>query len=149
MQKFMLFTLLPFLMMALVACQEETPQIIDSSLPQGTFSAIQSGTLVAQNSTPTAGNVEVGTDTEGTTFLRLTPDFTTEFGTGTVTVYFSTSETLTFDPGNGNPDVQLVGVTLSGGEQFFKLSGPLSSKFSHVILWCGSAGIPFGNAPLN
>ncbi|MEM6261520.1 MAG: DM13 domain-containing protein, partial [Bacteroidota bacterium] len=124
-------------------------QIIDSAMPQGDFTAMRQGTFVAQNGTPTEGMAKIGRDAESTPFLKFTSDFNTKFSTGTVTVYFSTSETLAFDAGNNNPDAKLVGITSEAGEQFFKLSGAVDSKFTHVILWCASANVPFGYAPLN
>jgi len=121
---------------------------IDSSTPNGTLSVDRTGTLTAENGTPTAGTVEYGQDEDGTYFVRLADNFTTELGTGTVSAYLSTSDTFMADPMNGNPDLQLIGSTQKNGEQFFKLDGAISSDFTHLILWCNTASIPFGNAPL-
>lgn len=144
--------LLPLLMFLAVftfnSCDdEETIVTIDSSLPNN-FVADRSGTLVAQNGTPTAGSVELGEDADGKTFLRLGSNFVTEQGTGTVTVYLSTSDTFTPSPGTGNPDLILVGALNTNGEQFFQINRTVPASFTHVILWCASANIPFGNAPL-
>lgn len=127
---------------------DDDPVIIDSSMPNGTTTVLRSGGLTAENSTPTAGTVEIIQDEDNTFFLRFGDNFTTELATGTVSVYFSTSSVFMADPGNGNPDLSLVGVVKSNGEQFFKLEGSVSSNFTHVILWCNSASIPFGNAEL-
>ena len=35
------------------------------------------------------------------------------------------------------------------GETFIKLGSAIPANFTHVILWCGTASIPFGNARLN
>ncbi len=144
--------LLPFLMFIAVfsfsSCDdEETIVTIDSSQPNN-FMAARSGNLVAQNNTPTAGLVALGEDADGKTFLRLGNDFTTEQGTGTVTVYLSTSDTFTPNPGAGNPDLILVGALNTNGEQFFQVNQSVPASFTHVILWCASANIPFGNARL-
>jgi hypothetical protein len=91
-------------------------------------------------------------DDDGTSFLRFSDNFNSNFGTGTITVYLSkTNEDLTevFDPMNGNPDLILVGGVTSAGEKFFKLDAAPSAEFDHVILWCASANIPFGYAMLN
>ena len=90
----------------------------------------------------------LGTDETGTQFLKFGSDFTTTFATGTVTVYLSTSQVFVPDPGNGNPNLRLLGAVSAAGENFFKLSPAAASKFTHVILWCGSASVPFGYAPL-
>ena len=127
---------------------DENIQTIDSSQPVGAFTASRSGTFVAQNGTPSAGTASLGTDEDGTNFLRFGSDFVTELGTGTVTIYLSTSDTFTADPGNGNPDLRLVGIVDSNGESFYKFNSSVDAKFSHVILWCGSANIPFGYAEL-
>jgi len=151
MKKLMLVFATLMVFSAFTACDDDDPatEIIDTSMPQGTFTAQRSGSFVAQNNTPTMGDAELGTDEDGTTFLRFTPSFNTELATGTVTVYFSTSENLMFDAGNGNPDVRLVGPISGSGEQFFRLTSTIPGQFTHVILWCGSVGIPFGNAALN
>ncbi len=146
---FLLFALISFVGFTGCDDDEATEVIVDSSLPQGTFTSQLRGDFVAQNNTPTSGTAELGTDEENTPFLRFDSAFNTDLGTGTVSVYFSTSETLVFDPANGNPDAMLVGPISGAGEQFFKLRNSIPAEFTHVILWCGSAGIPFGNAPLN
>jgi len=128
-------------------CSSETITI-DSSLPNGTLSVARSGTFVAENGTPTAGAVELGTDEDGVDFLRFGGDFTTQLATGTVSVYFSTSEVFTADPANGNPDLILVGAVQGNGEQFFRLDEGVPGTFTHVILWCNTASIPFGNGEL-
>ncbi|MCB0644642.1 MAG: DM13 domain-containing protein, partial [Phaeodactylibacter sp.] len=131
-----------------IACEKEDPQpeIIDSSLPTGTLTVARSGDFTAQNSTPTAGTAALGTDDDGETFLRFNNGFMTELGTGTVSVYLSTSENFVADPMNGNPDLRVVGAVSKNGDNYFKLDGAVDSKFTHVILWCGSANIPFGYA---
>lgn len=139
-----------FIALFVVACDTEPEEvIIDSSLPQGVFASQISGTFVEQNGTGSAGTAQIGTDEDGTSFLRFDEGFTTNFGTGTVTVYLSTSMDFVADPMNGNPDLQLVGPVFDAGENFFKFDATPNAKFTHVILWCGSANIPFGYAALN
>jgi hypothetical protein len=150
MKKLMFLSISILFLFAFTACNDDdTEVIVDSSLPQGTFTSAKSGTFAAQNDTPTAGMAQLGTDSEGVNFLRFTPTFTTALATGTVTVYFSKSATLMFNPGNGNPNIRIVGTVTQNGERFFKLNTAVPADFTHVILWCASAGIPFGNAPLN
>jgi hypothetical protein len=151
--RFFSFVFLALSMVAFTACQEDAPDpveiVIDSSQPQGTFTAQRSGTFVEQNGTGSAGAAQIGTDSTGTQFLRFGDDFMTNLGTGTVTIYLSTSDTFTADPGSGNPDLRLVGPVADNGEAYFKLMPTAEARFSHVILWCGTANIPFGNAALN
>lgn len=131
------------------SCKKDTEIVIeDSSQPIGAFTASKTGTLVAQNGTPTAGTVQTGVDAAGSNFLRLGSNFTTELGTGTVSVYLSTSSTFRASPGTGNPDLQLVGIVKANGMANYKLTSAPAAKFTHVILWCGSANVPFGNAPI-
>ncbi len=127
---------------------DDNPSIVDSSIPNGVFSVERSGSLTAENGTPTAGTVELGQDEDNVGFLRFGSDFTTQLATGTVSVYLSTSAVFTADPGNGNPDLILLGPITGNGEQYLKLNQTVSSSFTHVILWCNTAGIPFGNGPL-
>ena len=140
------------LLIVSTACKKDEDPVtvmVDTSMPQGTFTVSHSGTFVDQNSAGSAGTASLGTDSLGSQFLQFSSDFTTNLATGTVTVYLSTSDTYTADPGNGNPDLRIVGVTTTAGMQSFKLDPVAEAKFTHVILWCGSAGVPFGNAPLN
>ncbi len=147
--KVLFFALFSLASIALfTACTKDKEVIIDSSQPQGTFTAAKNGTFVEQNATGSKGAAQLGTDSEGTQFLKFGSDFTTKFTTGTVTVYLSTSMTFTPDPGNGNPFLRLVGSVSKAGENYFKLSPVADAKFTHVILWCGSAGVPFGYAKL-
>lgn len=133
----------------LSACDKETEEVIvDSSLPSGNFSASRSGNIQEQNMTGSKGLVQLGKDSENTDFLRFGSDFTTNLATGTVTVYLSTSQNFVADPANGNPNLRLIGVVAKNGEQYFKLNSQVESKFTHLILWCGSANIPFGFAPI-
>lgn len=132
----------------ITSCSKEETVTIDSSQPNGTFTVARTGTLTAQSDTPTEGTVELGTDSDGTNFLRFGSDFKTELATGTVSLYFSTSDTFTASPGTGNPDLRLVGAVQQNGERFLKLDSAVSANFTHIILWCNTAGVPFGNARL-
>jgi hypothetical protein len=138
----------------LSSCEKDTEEkivevAVDSAQPNGQFTALRSGSFVDENGAGSMGNAALGTDAQGTQFLMFNNSFTTNFGTGTVTVYLSTSSTFTADPPNGNPDLFLVGPVKAGGQQYFKLNPAAPAKFTHVILWCGSASIPFGYAALN
>jgi len=130
------------------ACEKEKEVIVDPTIPKGTFSATKSGTFVEQNATGSKGAAQLGTDEDGVQFLKFGTDFNSSFATGTVTVYLSTSMTFTPDPANGNPFLRLVGPVSKAGENYFRLVPAADAKFTHVILWCGSANVPFGYAKL-
>lgn len=146
-----LFLILLITPLLFTACGDETEtMIVDLSQPQGEFEVSRSGSFVDQNDAGSTGNVELGTDSENQEFLRFNDSFNTAIGTGTVTVYLSTSETFTADPMNGNPDLLLIGPVRNQGENFFEIpEGVSTSKYTHVILWCNSVSIPFGYAELN
>ena len=146
MKKFILFILPLFFL----ACEEDSPEVmtIDSSMPVGELSVMRSGTFVEQNGTGTMGMASLGTDDNGEQFLRFDPAFQTNLGTGTVTIFLSTSDMFVADPANGNPDLRLVGNVSMNGESFYRITPNAESRFTHVILWCASANIPFGYAPL-
>jgi hypothetical protein len=133
-----------------ISCGDDDTLVetIDTALPQGAFTSQKAGTFIAQNGTNSKGMVALGSDIKSNTFLKLGSDFTTVLATGTVTVYMSTSDMFKADPMKGNPDLKLVGIIAKNGEQFLKLPNAADSKFNHVILWCGSANIPFGYAKL-
>ncbi|WP_400072509.1 hypothetical protein [Zobellia russellii] len=121
---------------------------VDSSMPIGDLTVTRSGNLTAESGTPTQGLVELGADTESTNFVHFDDDFMTELGTGTVGIFFSTSETFTADPANGNPDLMLIGNVQGNGEMYIKLDAAPEDKYTHIILWCATANIPFGNVQL-
>ncbi len=130
----------------LASCKEDavtpttTPTATDQ--PVGAFTAQRTGSLVAQSGTPTKGIAQLGMDTKGTAFLKLGSDFTSDYHTGAVTLYMSKGATYAAST------VQLISGVSKNGEQYFKLSAVVSSDFTHLIVWCGSAKIPFGNAEL-
>ena len=145
MKKNFLFIALLFAI-GLSSCKENavtpTPTPTTSDHPVGAFTAQRSGSLVAQSGTPTKGTVQLGVDTKGTTFLRLGSDFKSDYHTGTVTLYASKGSV------HAPSTVQLISAVGKDGEQHFKMSAALSSDYTHLIVWCGSAKIPFGNAEL-
>ena len=150
-RKFVLLTsIFSVFAFVLIGCSDDSSETItvDTSLPVGDFEVERQGDLVAESGTPTQGTVQLGSDSEGTDFLRFSDDFTTELGTGTVGIFLSTSSVYTADPANGNPDLKLIGNVSGNGEMFIKLSGEPEAKFTHIILWCATANIPFGNAEL-
>lgn len=112
----------------------------------GPVSVIRSGTLTPQSSTNTKGMIQIVSNEEGKFFVRLTDDFTTKFSTGTVTVYLSTSENLRLSSAGS---FQLISIVGKSGEHFFPLASSPEAKFTHGIIWCGAAAIPFGFAPLD
>jgi hypothetical protein len=136
--------------MFFTACEKDAEEIlVDTSIPQGAFTASKTGSIVEQNMTASKGTIKLGTDTKNVQFVQFGADFQTVLATGTVSVYLSTSKDFVADPGNGNPNLRLIGIAQKNGEQYFKLDPKADAKFTHLILWCGSAGVPFGYAALN
>ena len=135
------------LIVVLAACKKDDP-INDSPMPNGEFTVERSGTFTAENNQPTAGTVEYGKDEDDVYFVKLGSDFTTDQATGTLGLYFSTSAVFTSDPGNGNPDLMALGTITQNGEQYIKLDEAVASNFTHIILWCNTASVSFGNAQL-
>ena len=143
-------TFLAATVLAFAACQKETEEVlVDKNLPQGELTVSKTGSITEQNGTGSKGTVKLGTDTNGVQFVKFGPDFQTVLATGTVTVYLSTSMDYVADPGNGNPSLRLIGIVQKNGEQDFTLDPKADTKCSHIILWCGSASVPFGFAALN
>ena len=130
------------------SCEKEVEVIVDPTIPQGVFTVAKSGTFVEQNATGSKGAAQLGTDEKGVQFIKFGSDFSTRFATGTVTVYLSTTMNFSPDPGNGNPLLRLIGPVSKAGENYFRLTPSADAKFTHVILWCGSANVPFGYAKL-
>lgn len=136
--------------LGLVSCSDDPNQIIiDPTRPSGALSVLRTGSFIDQNGSGTTGNASLGIDTEGKEFLQFNQAFNTALATGTVTVFLSTSADFVADPGNGNPNLLPLGPVRTAGENFFAIpAGESTAKYTHVILWCGSVGIPFGNAEL-
>lgn len=147
--KFLLSLALVISMFTFSSCDDDDTTLvtIDSSMPAN-FVADRMGSFTAENGTPTMGTAELGMDEDNRTFLRLGSNFTTEQATGTVTVYLSTSAVFTASPGTGNPDLILVGGLNTNGAHTFEINRAVPANFTHVILWCATANIPFGNARL-
>lgn len=148
MKNYQLWTLLAAFTLSLVSCTDEdgSPDAPDDNgMVMGQVDVLRSGNLTAQSSTNTQGNVAIVKDKDGKYFVRLSENFTTKFSTGTVTVYLATSQTLNLE---SSSSFQLVSIVGKPGEQFFSLSGLPDAKFTHAIIWCGAAAIPFGFARL-
>lgn len=145
-----LFILFYLAFMGFVSCTGDSdPVTIDPTRPTGALSVTRTGAFVDQNNAGSTGSASLGVDTGGKEFLAFSPNFNTALATGTVTVYLSTSAAFTPDPANGNPNLLVLGPVRAAGENFFAIpSGSSTGKYTHVILWCGSVGVPFGNARL-
>lgn len=140
-----------FAFLGLVACSDDKdPVIQDPTKPTGAFNVLRMGNFVDQNGAGSTGTASLGIDAQNQEFLEFGSSFNTALATGTVTVYLSTSATFMADPANGNPNLLALGVVRTAGTNYFPIpSGTSTAKYTHVLLWCGSVGIPFGNAPLN
>lgn len=136
--------------LGLISCSGDTdPVVIDPTMPTGSLAVQRSGNFIDQNGAGSAGTASLGVDTQGKEFLAFNSAFKTALATGTVTVFLSTSATFTPDPANGNPNLLALGPVRMAGENFFAIpTGATTGKYTHVILWCGSVGVPFGNARL-
>ncbi len=146
MKKVILLFYVAFL--GLISCTDDSdPVVIDPTRPTGSLTVSRTGSFVDQNGAGSAGTANLGVDTQGKEFLSFGSNFKTALATGTVTVFLSTSATFTPDPANGNPNLLALGPVRSAGENFFAIpAGASTDKYTHVILWCGSVGVPFGNA---
>ena len=144
MKKIIVFAFLPLLFIV-VSCKEDAETVTtNTDQPSGNFTSQRMGSFMEQNSTGTTGVAKLGTDAEGTPFLYFGSNFKTDLHTGTVTIYLSTSDMYKADATNS----KLVGLVPNNGEGYYKLDADVPAKFTHVILWCATASIPFGYAPL-
>lgn len=131
----------------LLSCDNMSDEIPmeDQVMVTGPLQVLKSGTLSNQSGAGTRGTAQLVKDQAGKYFISLSENFTTKFSTGTVTVYLSTSASLRL---NESGSFQLLGLANMPGAHFYELQGNLDNKFTHVIIWCGAAAIPFGNALL-
>lgn len=138
------------LALTVTSCDDEDPEpatvTVDSSQPSGALTVVDLETeFTPESGKPTTGSASIVTDANGDYFVRLDEDFSTDFGTGTVSIFLAKSAEFQ-TTGDGVGSQRVVGFVNSGGETFFKLEGAPAAAYTHVILWCGTVGIPFGNA---
>lgn len=152
--RYVLFALL--LTAAATACKNDSndaqPQSTDG--PSGATTTLRTGTLTAENGTPTAGTVSVVRDASNAEWLSLADNFKSDFGTGTVAVYFAktaanikSQRTKTDGSPNGAGNVLATGFVTKNGRQYLKLPAS-SSPFPYVVFYCETVEINFGNAQL-
>jgi len=136
--------------LGIISCSDDKdPVFVDSTKPTGTFEIKRSGTFIDENKAGSTGMASLGVDSQGKEFLKFDENFKTALATGTVTVYLSTSSKFMADPENGNPNLLAIGPVRMAGENYFSIpAGTSTAKYTHVLLWCGSAGIPFGHAEI-
>lgn len=144
MKNLILILFMSFFMLSCENMSDEIP-MEDPVMVSGPIEVLKSGTLSNQSGAGTRGTAQLVKDQSGKYFISLSENFTTKFSTGTVTVYLSTSATLRL---NESGSFQLLGLANRPGAHFYELEGNLDIKFTHVIIWCGAAAIPFGNARL-
>ena len=120
-----------------------SPDKTDMVKVMGNVEVLKTGTFTSQSGSNTKGMMDLVKDEGGAYFVNLSNDFNSSFHTGTVTVYLSNSKELNLSE---KTSYQLVAVVNEPGEHFFNLSSFPDAKFSHGILWCGAAAIPFGFA---
>ena len=140
---------IPFflLIFTLSSCSKEAtpPDPIDPTLPSGKFTAARSGVFQSQNGYSAAGLAELGTDDANTQWLHLAPNFTASLSTGAVVLYLSKNQNLSL---NASGSFMRVEAVKTPGEHYYKIDPAVGDDFVYAILWCSSAGVQFGNAPL-
>jgi len=150
-----------FLLMAIASvsfssCKKTETVTEFSNLPIGAVITLKTGTITQQNgpgTPPTSGTLSVIQDSKGTQFLKLDANFTSGFTTGTVAVYFATTnEEINIQRNGGTTptNVLALGFVGNAGEKYFQLNTTaLFSGFSFVVFYCETAEVNFGSAPLN
>ena len=144
-----------FAVVLFTGCSKDDPApvaVVNNAGPVAPTTALRSGTLVAENATPTMGSVSIIRDANNDEWVSLGANFTSTFATGTVTAYLAKSAARIGDqrtlPPPPVPNVLAVGFVSANGAKFLKITGA-SATFSHVVLYCETAEVNFGNAPLN
>lgn len=122
---------------------DDTSGTPDKVKVTGKVEVLKTGTFTSQSGSNTKGMIDLVSDEGGAFFIKLSNDFNSSFHTGTVTIYLSNSKDLKLSE---TSSFQLVAVVDKPGEHFLKLPNFPNAKFSHGILWCGAAAIPFGFA---
>ncbi len=139
--------------LGVAGCKSDPVQpIINNNGPVAPTTVLRTGTLTAENGTPTAGSVSVIRDANNDQWVTFGSNFTSSFATGTVTVYLAKAASRIGDqrvlPPPPVPNILAAGFVSSNGAQALKLPAS-STGFGYVVLYCETAEINFGNAPLN
>lgn len=138
------------------ACSKDdtTAQPQSTNGPSGTVTTLRTGTLTAENGTPTAGTVSLVRDANNVEWLSIADNFRSDFGTGTVAVYLAktganikSQRTKTDGSPNGAGNVLAIGFVSKNGQQYLRLPSS-STPFSYVVFYCETVEINFGNAQL-
>jgi hypothetical protein len=148
--------LLLFALVVSVGCKKDetapTTTVVNNNGPVAPTTTLKTGTLVAENGTPTAGTLSIVKDANNEEWVSFNANFTSTFATGTVTVYLAktaarigTQRTLPPPP---VPNIVAVGFVTRNGAATMKIPGS-STGFGYVVLYCETAEINFGNATLN
>lgn len=129
-----------------------TTTVVNNNGPVAPTTTLKTGTLVAENGTPTAGTLSVIKDANNEEWVSFNSSFTSTFATGTVTVYLAKTAarigTQRMLPPPAVPNILAVGFVTKNGAAALKIPGS-STGFSYVVLYCETAEINFGNTLLN
>ena len=150
MKKLFLLLSLAAAPMLLPACSSDdpAPQTVFSPEPAGALTSLKTGTVTPQNGTPTNGSLAIVRDEQNREYVQLNPDFTSDFHTGTVTVYLAkTAARIGEQRAAAATNVRAVGFVNKNGKQFLELKDG-SAGFNYVVFYCETAEINFGNSQL-
>ena len=152
MRKSLALLLLSLVPIGFTACSndnnEPAPQTVSTPDPVGNLVSLKTGTIAPQNGTPTRGTLALVRDNQNQEFVQLNMDFTSDFHTGTVTVYLAKADTpLGTQRTAAASNVKAVSFVNKNGKQYLRLDGS-SAGFSHLVFYCETAEINFGAAPL-
>lgn len=135
-----------------VSCSDDAttePTTTDPNVPSGQVTTLRSGTITAENSTPTAGVVSIVRDAQNNEFISLGDNFVSDFHTGTVTIYLAKEAgNIDMQQTASSSNVLKVALVNKNGKQYFKIPGS-SAGFPYVVFYCATAKINFGNSALS
>ncbi len=113
---------------------------------------VRASSLSNVDGTPSAtGSVSIRTGADGKRFIYLGTDFAQEMGPGDTEVRLAmgggnAGEQLMADANSVSPSLGII-ANGSEGEQLFEIPSSVDdTTFSHVIIWCPTAGVNFGVA---
>lgn len=128
---------------------DPTPTTVYTSGPVGDQTSLKTGSLVNVDGPGTSGTLAIVQDGNGDQFVKLNSDFMSGFSTGTVVVYLAkTNESIKVQRTAAASNVKAVGFVNSNGLHYLKLPSSFTG-YSNVVLYCETAEVNFGYAPLN
>ena len=118
---------------------------MDTTAMDTSTTILRKGAFQPQNNYVAEGTASLKRKADNSFKVVLDENFRTSFATGAVTMYLSKAQRLNLS--DQSSFIRLA-VINTNGSHTFDIEGSVSDDFTHVVIWCAPARIPFGFAAL-